>query len=187
VQRSPQVRLHQIGPLCLVCLVVRLSTMVRWLGQLWADRYVGRCNCICQRCLCCYSPTESQLSADSHHNTSWCFRQLQLDGFRGRMDMDLLTQAPLTGATPTRCLLKVGLQHSSRCSDSRHQGEVYRGANRTNAVSDVTVKLLKAGVAVGSNKAAAGFWPQILWNAYNIPTGKRCTPPITGTNGMVGN
>jgi len=49
--------------------------------------------------------------------------------------------------------------------------QVYRGANRANAVSDVTVKLLKAGTAVGNNKAVGGFWPQILWNAYNIPTG----------------
>jgi hypothetical protein len=34
-----------------------------------------------------------------------------------------------------------------------------KGANRTNVISDVTVKLLKAGVAAGSNKAQAGFWP----------------------------
>jgi hypothetical protein len=46
----------------------------------------------------------------------------------------------------------------------------FRASNRANAVSDVTVKIRKAGVAVGNNKAAPGFWPQTLHDVYTIPT-----------------
>jgi hypothetical protein len=48
---------------------------------------------------------------------------------------------------------------------------VNRAANRANAISDVTVQLLKAGVGTGSNKAAAGFWPFTTGsNVYTVPT-----------------
>lgn len=48
---------------------------------------------------------------------------------------------------------------------------VNRAANRANAISDVTVQMLKAGVGTGSNKAAAGFWPFTTGsNVYTVPT-----------------
>jgi hypothetical protein len=77
--------------------------------------------------------------------------------------------SPLTGDTNTLFIEGLGFNIPAGASILGISVRAYRGTNRANAVSDVTVKLLKAGVATGNNKAAAGFWPQILWNAYNIP------------------
>lgn len=75
-----------------------------------------------------------------------------------------------TGDTNTLTVTGLGFAIPSGATIKGITVRLYRGANRTNAVQDVTVQLLKAGTAVGNNKAASGYWPQILWNAYNIPT-----------------
>ncbi len=75
-----------------------------------------------------------------------------------------------TGTTDTLQIKSLGLAVPSGATITGIKVDVFRGANRANAVSDVTVKLLKTGTAVGSNKAAAGFWPQILFNNYLIPS-----------------
>ncbi len=85
--------------------------------------------------------------------------------------------SPSTGNTNTLNIEGLGFNIPTGAVIQGIKVQVYRGANRANAVNDVTVKLLKAGSAVGNNKAAAGWWPQILWNAYNIPTGNGV--PIT--------
>jgi hypothetical protein len=95
----------------------------------------------------------------------------------GTTGFGFTNNSPLTGNTNT--LLIEGLTFNIP-TGAVIQGisvKIYRGANRVNAVNDVTVKLLKAGTAVGNNKAVGGYWPQILWNAYNIPTGNGV--PIT--------
>lgn len=74
-----------------------------------------------------------------------------------------------TGNTNTLKITGLGLAVPAGATIKGVQVTIYRGANRSNAVSDVTVQLLKAGTAAGSNRAQSGFWPQILWNAYNIP------------------
>lgn len=75
-----------------------------------------------------------------------------------------------TGHTNTLFIEGLGFNIPTGASIQGIQVQVFRGANRSNAVSDVTVQLLKAGVAAGSNKAQGGFWPQILWNSYVQPT-----------------
>lgn len=75
-----------------------------------------------------------------------------------------------TGNTNTLFIQALGLNVPAGAVIQGIQVQVLRGSNRANSVSDVSVRLLKAGVAVGANKAAAGFWPQIMWNAYTIPT-----------------
>lgn len=94
-------------------------------------------------------------------NFNWQAASTSAEGFTN--------SSPLTGNTNTLFIKALGLNIPAGAVIQGIQVQVYRGANRINAVSDVTVQLLKAGVAAGSNKAAGGFWPQILWNAYNIP------------------
>lgn len=77
--------------------------------------------------------------------------------------------SPLTGNTNTLLIEGLGFNIPTGAVIQGIQVTVYRGANRVNAVNDVTVKLLKAGTAVGNNKATSGFWPQIEWNNYLIP------------------
>ena len=74
-----------------------------------------------------------------------------------------------TGNTNTLQVTGLGFGIPAGATIKGVQVIIYRGANRSNAVSDVTVQLLKAGVAAGSNKKQSGFWPQILWNQYIIP------------------
>jgi hypothetical protein len=74
-----------------------------------------------------------------------------------------------TGNSNTLKVTGLGLGVPAGATVKGVQITVFRGANRSSAVSDVTVQLLKAGVAAGSNKALAGFWPQIAWDSYVIP------------------
>lgn len=74
-----------------------------------------------------------------------------------------------TGNTNTLFIEGLGFNIPSGAVIKGIQVQILRGSNRANSVSDVTVKLLKAGTATGNNKASGGFWPQIMWNAYTIP------------------
>lgn len=74
-----------------------------------------------------------------------------------------------TGNSNTLKVTGLGLAVPTGATVKGVQVKVYRGANRSNAVQDVTVQLLKAGTAAGSNKALSGYWPQISWNSYVIP------------------
>lgn len=58
---------------------------------------------------------------------------------------------------------------------------LYKGSDRINQISDVTVKLMKAGVAVGTNKALGGFWP-FTNNQNAYPTVAQTTPYLYGSN-----
>lgn len=74
-----------------------------------------------------------------------------------------------TGNTNTLFIEGLGFNIPTGAVIQGIQVTVYRGSNRVNSVNDVTVKAVKAGTAVGTNKAVGGFWPQILWNSYIIP------------------
>lgn len=75
-----------------------------------------------------------------------------------------------TGNSNTLTATGFGLTVPSNATIQGIVVTIRKGANRVNAVQDVTVKLLKAGTAVGNNKAASGSWPQIMWNQYVIPS-----------------
>jgi hypothetical protein len=75
-----------------------------------------------------------------------------------------------TGSSNTLKITGLGLGVPAGATIKGVQVTVFKGANRSNAVADTTVQLLKAGSAAGSNKALAGFWPQILFSQYTIPT-----------------
>lgn len=80
--------------------------------------------------------------------------------------------APVTGTTGNSNTLKATGFGITIPANATVQGitlTVRRATNRANAVQDVTVKLLKAGSAVGNNKALAGSWPQTMYNQYIIP------------------
>jgi hypothetical protein len=68
---------------------------------------------------------------------------------------------PNTGNTNTLLIKALGFNVPAGATIKGIEVDVYRGALRSNAVTDVTVQLLKAGVAAGSNKATGGFWPFI--------------------------
>jgi hypothetical protein len=74
-----------------------------------------------------------------------------------------------TGSSNTLKVTGLGLGVPAGATIKGVQVTVFRGANRSGAVTDTTVQLLKAGVAAGSNKALSGFWPQIAWDSYVIP------------------
>ncbi len=76
-----------------------------------------------------------------------------------------------SGNTNTYTFTNLGLSLPAGATVQGIQVSVNRAANRANAISDVTVKLLKASVATGNNKAAAGFWPFTTGsNFYTVPT-----------------
>lgn len=64
-----------------------------------------------------------------------------------------------TGNTNNLWIEGLGFNIPSGATITGIQVVVNRCAIRVNSVSDVTVKLVKAGAAVGNNKAASGFWP----------------------------
>lgn len=73
--------------------------------------------------------------------------------------------AGLTGNTDFLKIEGLGFNIPAGATITGIEVDIYRGTNRANAVTDVTVQLLKAGVAAGSNKAKSGFWPSILAGA----------------------
>lgn len=68
---------------------------------------------------------------------------------------------PNTGNTNTLKITGLGFNVPAGATIKGIEVDVYRRTNRTNGVNDVTVKLLKAGVATGNNKATSGFWPVV--------------------------
>lgn len=76
-----------------------------------------------------------------------------------------------TGNTNTLSISGLGMSVPTGATITGITVAVNRASNRTNAVQDVTVQLLKAGVAAGSNKAAVGSWPFTTGpDKYAIPT-----------------
>lgn len=79
---------------------------------------------------------------------------------------------PNTGTTGDSSVVQfqtLGLAVPTNATIKGIQFNCHRGSNRANVWSDKIVQLLKAGSAAGNNKAAAGFWPQTMWNQYTIP------------------
>jgi hypothetical protein len=68
---------------------------------------------------------------------------------------------PTTGNTNTLLIKALGFNVPAGATILGIEVDVYRRTNTINGVNDVTVKLLKAGVATGSNKATSGFWPVV--------------------------
>lgn len=74
-----------------------------------------------------------------------------------------------TGHTNILSITGLGFNVPAGATITGIEVDIYRGANRAGAVTDVNIQLLKAGSPVGSNKAKSGAWPQILFNNYNVP------------------
>lgn len=82
--------------------------------------------------------------------------------------------AGLTGNTDTLSIKGLGFNIPAGATITGIEVDIYRGTNRANAATDVTIQLLKAGTPVGSNKAKTGYWPSILAGApasifYEVP------------------
>lgn len=76
-----------------------------------------------------------------------------------------------TGNSDTLTFTSLGLSVPTNATILGVQASIARASNRSNSISDVTVKLLKANVAAGSNRAAAGYYPWTTGpDVYTIPT-----------------
>jgi hypothetical protein len=70
--------------------------------------------------------------------------------------------AGLTGNTNNLDITGLGFNVPAGATITGIEVDVFRGTNRYNAVTDVTVQLMKASSPVGSNRAVSGYWPAIL-------------------------
>jgi len=112
----------------------------------------------------------SQMSAASTSNTKATSGSTSVNWSIGSASVGISPSTGTTGNSNTFKITGLGFAVPSGATINGVQVSALRGTNRANAVSDVTVKLLKAGTASGNNKAAVGFWPQTLYNVYTVPT-----------------
>jgi len=92
-------------------------------------------------------------------------------------------QSPgIIGNTNTLKIEGLGFNIPAAATITGIEVDVYRRQNIINGVSDVTVQLLKAGVATGNNKALSGSWPMV--QAPFLPGTTIYDMRVQGTGGI---
>jgi hypothetical protein len=100
--------------------------------------------------------------------------------------LDAGFNAGASGNTNTLIVTGLGLSVPTGSTVTGVQVTLLRAGKKANLINDVTVQLLKAGVAAGSNKALSGFWPVVKTTSSTNVNGVIVGSSFTGTPTVYG-